>query len=694
LDQLRIFTTYSPWLILVCMAVGGLYAFLLYTKKTPWSPQLNYVLAFLRFAVVSFLCFLLLSPVIRYISNSADKPVIVLAVDNSQSMTLFTDSAELAALNSRLQAMADALEKQDFAVDIKTLVSGNRTADLTQVRYDQSATNLDQLLARVHTDYENRNLAGVVLVSDGMVNQGRSPAYGEFNFTIYPVAVGDTVPKRDLILSSLLYNKVAYSGNRFPLVAEIRNEGFGSGSANVILKENGRVIDRKALALKPDQQQQRVEFTLSAASPGKRHYEVEIQPVEGEFTALNNHRHAYIEIVKGKLKVLIAAAAPHPDIKAIKGSIETNENLEAEVYMAGVAPLKPGPYDLVILHQIPNRNKAGNEVLEMMQQKSLPALYVIGAQSDINAYNQLNTGLRIDRRGNQSDEVMGVPNPAFRKFGFVSGADVRFASYPPVDVPFGDFNIASNAETILYQQVGKVKTNKPLLVLHNGTDRRQATMLGEGIWQWKLAEFANHDHSENFDKLVVNVVQLLSAHQNRKKLNVYPVRDEFDVSEEVAFEAELYNDVLERIYGHTITLKVTDGEENNRSFSFVNGENSSRLNTGSLPPGVYTYTATSNVDGKVHQDKGEFIVQQLQLEALNAQADHNLLYQLASKTDSRLYFPNEVEQLQADILNAGYRNVLYSSETLEDLVNLRWLFFILLGLISAEWLLRKYNGSY
>jgi hypothetical protein len=193
---------------------------------------------------------------------------------------------------------------------------------------------------------------------------------------------------------------------------------------------------------------------------------------------------------------------------------------------------------------------------------------------------------------------------------------------------------------------------------------------------------------------VVNVVQLLSAHQNRKKLNVYPVRDEFDVSEEVAFEAELYNDVLERIYGHTITLKVTDGEENNRSFSFVNGENSSRLNTGSLPPGVYTYTATSNVDGKVHQDKGEFIVQQLQLEALNAQADHNLLYQLASKTDSRLYFPNEVEQLQADILNAGYRNVLYSSETLEDLVNLRWLFFILLGLISAEWLLRKYNGSY
>ena len=237
MDQLKIFTTYSPWLILACLAVGALYAALLYTKKTPWSSRLNYGLAFVRFLVVSFLCFLLLSPVIRYISSTADKPVIVLAVDNSQSMNLFADSTELAALQSRLQEMATTLQQRDFEVDIKTLSPGNRPIDLTQVQYDQTATNLDQLLTRVETDYENRNLAGVVLVSDGMVNQGRSPAYADFNFTIYPIAVGDTVPKKDLILSSLLYNKVAYSGNRFPLVAEVRNEGFGPASANIILKE-------------------------------------------------------------------------------------------------------------------------------------------------------------------------------------------------------------------------------------------------------------------------------------------------------------------------------------------------------------------------------------------------------------------------------------------------------------------------
>ncbi len=51
-------------------------------------------------------------------------------------------------------------------------------------------------------------------------------------------------------------------------------------------------------------------------------------------------------------------------------------------------------------------------------------------------------------------------------------------------------------------------------------------------------------------------------------------------------------------------------------------------------------------------------------------------------------------QLQADILKADYKNIIYPNEKLEDLVNLKWLFFVLLLLVTAEWTLRKYHGSY
>ena len=67
------------------------------------------------------------------------------------------------------------------------------------------ATDLDGLLTGIKEGYDGRNLAGVVLVSDGIVNQGRSPVYSEFNFPIYGVAVGDTVPKKDLGLPALTF---------------------------------------------------------------------------------------------------------------------------------------------------------------------------------------------------------------------------------------------------------------------------------------------------------------------------------------------------------------------------------------------------------------------------------------------------------------------------------------------------------
>jgi hypothetical protein len=218
--------------------------------------------------------------------------------------------------------------------------------------------------------------------------------------------------------------------------------------------------------------------------------------------------------------------------------------------------------------------------------------------------------------------------------------------------------------------------------------------MADGIWQWRLTEAATTEHPDTFDKLMVSVVQLLTAQQNKKRLNVFPVQDEFYVSDDIRFEADVYNDIYEKIYNQNITLRLTDEKKRSRSFSFVNGEGFSGLNIGNLPGGVYSYTASAVINGKTEQDKGEFVVQELQLEALNALADHDLLHQLGQKTGTRLYYPNQMDQLEQDLLKADFKNIIYSNETLEDLINVEWLFFLLLALISAEWFLRKYYGNY
>ena len=696
MGQFKILTAYSPWLILVCLAVGVLYSWVLYSKKAPWSAKLNYALAFLRFAVVSFLCFLLLSPYMKAITNTTENPTIVLALDNSQSVGLYTNKNTLATATQGLRELADNLAGEDYKVEIQTLDLNAKTSNPAEVKFNNPTTNLDELLGHVQAVYENRNLAGVVLLSDGIINKGKSPAYSDFNFTVFPVAVGDTIAKKDIALSSVLYNKIAYSGNKFPVVAEISSEGFSGARTIVELKENGRVLDRKTVALRQDGRPVQAEFTLTAAAPGKKHYEITALPQKGEFSNLNNTKHAYLDIIKGKLSVLIAAAAPHPDIRAIRAAIETNDNFQTILYIPGITPFKPDKYDVAVLHQLPTRLQSNNAAMAYVRQKNIPTLYIIGSQTDLATYNQLGTGLTINRKGMQTDEVTPTLNASFRKFQIDQTTSTAFEKYPPADVPFADFVLSPGTEVILLQQVGRVKTTKPLLAASVKNQKHTATLLAEGIWQWRLTEGAatQEQAPAMFDKLMVSTVQLLTSQQNKKRLNVYPVQDEYFVTDDIRFESEVYNAIYEKVYGQDINLRITDEKNKSRSYSFTNGEGFSGLTIGNLPGGVYSYVANTIIDGKTEQDRGEFVVQELQLEGLNALADHNLLYQLAEKTGSRLYYPNQMAQLQQDILKADFKNIIYSSEKLEDLVNVKWLFFVLLFLVTVEWALRKYHGSY
>ncbi|GAA4370079.1 hypothetical protein GCM10023185_44320 [Hymenobacter saemangeumensis] len=689
-------TAYSSWFIPLCLLVGAGYAALQYSAKAPWSRPLNYALAALRFAVVSFLCYLLLAPFVKTTTTRTEAPTVVLAVDNSQSVELFTPAPALSQARSGLPRLAAALREKGFEVETRTLTpTPNRPARPDSLRFSATATDLGQLLGGTQEAYEDRNLAAVVLLSDGLVNQGRSPVYADYRFPVYSVAVGDTVPKKDLRISALNYNRVAFSGNKFPIEAEFGFEGYAGSTATVELREAGRVLESRRVALPADRRRVRTTFQLTAPAPGKRRYEVRILPQPGEFTPLNNARTAFIEIVKGKLRVLLAGAAPHPDIKALRAAILANDNFDLTLALPGVTPLKAGAdFDVAILHQLPAQGGLGDDILAQVQARKVPALFVIGAQTNLGAFNQLGTGLTIQPRGSQTDEVTPLPNPGFARFATDEESARRFAAYPPTPVPFGDLRLGAGAEAALWQQVGRLPTQKPLLVFGGTAERRQATLLTEGSWQWRLQEAVEHDdRPEAYDRLIIRTLQLLTQNANKKRLDVYPTQDAFGTQDDVTLGAETYNAVFERLYNQQINLTLTDEKKNTRRFSFANAEDGSPLHLGPLPAGLYRYEAKATLGGQAQQDAGEILVQEQPLEALESRADHNLLAQLSRRSGGRLYYPSQFDKLTQDLLQANFKPVITAEEDLKDLINLKWLFFLILGFLTVEWAVRKYSGS-
>ncbi|MBC7449439.1 MAG: VWA domain-containing protein [Hymenobacteraceae bacterium] len=681
--------------MLACLAAGAGYAWLLYSKDTPWGRTWNLTLAGIRAVVVAFIAFLLLGPVLRYIQNTPEAPTVVLAVDDSQSVGLYTDKAILGKLKTGLAGLTDRLRAAGTRVEVRTLDPGRRRPALDSIRYRQPTTDLDRLLSGIRSDYENRNLAATVLVSDGIVNQGRSPVYDELPFAVHAVAVGDTVPKRDVALSALDYNKVAFSGDRFPVVAEVRNDGFRTGAATAVLREGAREISRQTITLDGTKLLQSVTFQVTAPAPGKRRYTVAIEPVAGEFTRLNNARDAYVDVVKGRLKILVAAAGPHPDVNALRAALATNPNFETDLYLPGVKPLKSAAYDAVVLHQLPAVGGAGAEVIDVVRRRRLPTLYILGAQSDFGAFNQLGAGLSVSPRGQQLDEVTAAPNAAFKRFDLTEALSKRVRDYPPATVPFADFRLSPAADVLLWQQVGRVPTAKPLLVTQTRAGQRTAVLAGENTWQWRLAEAAAHDNQpEAYDRVINGVVGLLTAADNKQKLRVFPRRDELTTADDVVFGVEAYNALFERAYGQSVTVTLTDEKNRPRTFSFVNAEGAPGLTVGSLPAGLYRYSARATVEGRPETASGEIFVRDLQLEALTARADHNLLSQLARRSGGQLFYPDQLAALEKTLLAAKFPAVLHADEQLRDLINLRWLFFTLLALLTVEWAARKYLGGY
>src|SRR5882724_7063910 len=118
--------SFSVWWALACIALGVVYAWLLYSKPGSLTNNIRYLLAAFRFLVVMIVAFLLLSPMIKTTSSRQQKPLVLVVQDNSSSINLFKPKGfEPAKMVDDLGALKKALgddydvREFHFAGDLK-----------------------------------------------------------------------------------------------------------------------------------------------------------------------------------------------------------------------------------------------------------------------------------------------------------------------------------------------------------------------------------------------------------------------------------------------------------------------------------------------------------------------------------------------------------------------------------------------
>jgi hypothetical protein len=286
-------------------------------------------------------------------------------------------------------------------------------------------------------------------------------------------------------------------------------------------------------------------------------------------------------------------------------------------------------------------------------------------------------------------------NAAFRLFNLESSLQEKVGSLPPLDAPFGDFRLSPQATPLLFQRIGNLNTDMPLLAYAPNSNPRMAILAAEGLWRWQLAQAGARTGADVPAELIRKTVQFLTVKQDKRPFQVRTNRKLYPEQENILFEAELYNQNFEAVNEPEVRLQITD--ENKQSYNFILGRTQQQyfLNIGALPPGTYSYLAKTELAGATYQANGSFVVTALDLEKTNTVANHALLASMSALSSGAM-LPLDQQQALFDLLqtNESVKPVVYYEMSIRELISLELLLLIIGLLLALEWFLRRYAGSY
>lgn len=692
---------YPAWFILLCAALGLGYAMLLYYRDDTFRerlPQLHKILGFLRFLAVTGIAILLLSPLVKRILTETQKPLVVMAQDHSQSVELALDSVGNRAYQAQWNDLKMALSEQ---FDVREMAFGDDVRLGVDFQYTDKVSNLSEAMQGIYDLFGGQNLGAIVLATDGIFNEGSNPAYtsAPLSAPIYAIALGDDRPKKDLRVKRVFHNKIAYLGDQVNLLVDVAATNCrGNTTVLTVSKVVGdqvRTLHSLPVALGTDDFFVTKEFFVEADQPGVAHYRISTTGIDGETSRENNVRDVFIDVLDARQQILILANAPHPDLGALRQSLENNKNYAVSIGYADDPSVQLSKADFVILHNLPSGSSDISGVLRTLDEKRTPRLFVAGMQTNYSALSKVQGLVAMQSDGQQRDEVQAKVDTRFVAFLLDPRISEELPRFNPLTSAFGQFSANPSAQVLLWKRIGKVDTDQPLLALgeHNGV--RTGVILGEGLWKWRLFDYMQHQNHEIFNEILGKTVQYLSIKEDKRKFRVNLDKSIFGENEAIQLAAELYNDNYERINTPDVSLVIrhTDGRE--FPFIFNRQGRGYSLNAGILPPGSYAYKAQVTHNGVVHTYEGKFSVQPIQLELFESVANHGVLRQLTERFGGAVVYPDALSGLAEQIASKGQiKPVIYQTAKTTPLLNIKWLFALLAGLLALEWFLRRYYGAY
>ncbi|HYW74614.1 MAG TPA: glutamine amidotransferase, partial [Pyrinomonadaceae bacterium] len=579
-------------------------------------------------------------------------------------------------------------------------------------------------------------LSGIVLVSDGAANVSRdlSATLRELrarDVPVFTVGVGDATQPLDAELTRINVPRRVLVGSRANIAAFVRLSGYGATKVLMSVREDGRAIKTEEFNLRGNDTQA-VNLEVIPSNPGFRRYTVEITPLDGEVTIENNKQEALVEVIEGPMRILHVEGEPRWELGKIRESLSlaeknltiaslqrTGENKFYRQGISGEQELIGGfpkteeelfAYDGLVLGSVEASFFTADELrsIEAFVARRGGGLLALGGRLSFDGGRYKGTliddllPLALEGRTVEVAESYapvykaqltgaGQEHPITRLNEDRAASQKTWNDLPPISISEALKTVKPGA-TVLLEAKRAVGSSPvvPLLAQQRYGRGQTLAFTATDTWRWRMRMDSKSTAHETFWRQMLRY--LVSS--TPKQIEVGAEQDVYVMDDTVQVVADIRDKHYNPVDDARATARITKPSgatlDVPLKFTTINDANvyTGTFKADELGQHGIELLANSKSIGQV-DIKSNVLISDLNREFYSAAQNPDLLKRIAAETGGKYYQAGDLQSLLDDLT---YRKTPYSETMTKDLWDMPINFFLIVGLLSAEWFLRKREG--
>lgn len=733
-------------LVLIVLLAGAFIYFIYVRPRIRLSRRTTATLIALRATLLAVMIVLLLRPVVVVSSVIPRSSYVAMVVDDSVSMKLNDVAGGATRLESVKQALLNNASGQEsfltrlenkfktnlygFSSGLTRLKDGNdlygegRTSDL--------AGALDETIKRS----SGMPLSAVVLATDGASNvpSDLTAVLRELrarDIPVFTVGVGNTSRPMDAELTRVNIPRRVLVGSRLNIETIIGLSGYGETKVLLAVREDGRAVKTEEVNLRGNDTQA-VNLEITPTTPGVHRYTVEVTPLDGELTVENNKQDSLVEVIEGPLRILHVEGEPRWELGKIRESIQPNEKNvtlvslqrtgENKFYRQGVGnqtELASGfpkteeelfSYHALMIGSVEAGFFTADELrnIEAFVSRRGGGLLALGGRLAFDGGKYKGTTiddlLPVSLTGGAVDDSNSF-SPVFKpiltgagqahpitRLNEDRGANQKaWNEMAPISVSQVLTNVKPGASVLLEaRRVEGPAQVAPLLVQQRYGRGQTLALTAADTWRWRMKMDSKNNAHETFWRQMLRY--LVSG--TPQQVEIGSEKEVYALDDKINIVADIRDKRFNPVPDAHATARVTKPSglivDVPLKFTTLNSVNTyaGEFKADELGQHRIELVGTSVTLGTLNA-KSNTLVSDLNREYYSAAQNSDLLKRIAAETGGKYYTTAEAQSLLDDLI---YRQTPYSERVTKDLWDMPVNFMLIIGLLSAEWFLRKREG--